>query len=93
VTNIFFSFHLHLQLDRHTPGVEVKIAALRQLYKGCKIIVGRDKLDKTKGVLPKVRSGASFTCCERCSSDKAGVSLKPSRGFSKNTPIGLAALS
>lgn len=28
--------------------------ALRRLYDGRKIIVGRDKLDPTKGVLPKV---------------------------------------
>lgn len=31
-----------------------KIEALRRLYAGKKIIVGRDKLDPTKGVLPKV---------------------------------------
>jgi trehalose 6-phosphate synthase/phosphatase len=42
------------QTQRQSAGVSAKIAALRQLYKGCKIIVGRDKLDKTKGVLPKV---------------------------------------
>ena len=38
-----------------SPGVGPKIEALRRLYDGKKIIVGRDKLDPTKGVLPKVR--------------------------------------
>jgi len=40
--------------DLQKPTVQPKIEALRQLYKGKKIIVGRDKLDWTKGVLPKV---------------------------------------
>lgn len=39
-----------------SPGVAPKIEALRRLYAGKKIIVGRDKLDPTKGVLPKVRN-------------------------------------
>jgi trehalose 6-phosphate synthase/phosphatase len=43
-----------VERDRKNPGVELKIAALRRLYAGKKIIVGRDKLDPTKGVLPKV---------------------------------------
>lgn len=41
--------------DLQKPTIQPKIDALRQLYKGKKIIVGRDKLDWTKGVLPKVR--------------------------------------
>lgn len=39
---------------RASPGVVPKIEALRRLYEGKKIIVGRDKLEPTKGVLPKV---------------------------------------
>lgn len=41
-------------LDSGLPGVEPKVAALRSLYEGKKIIVGRDKLDVVKGVLQKV---------------------------------------
>lgn len=40
--------------DKSAPGVQPKMEALRRLYDGRKIIVGRDKLDPTKGVLPKV---------------------------------------
>lgn len=40
--------------DLAKPAILPKIEALQQLYKGKKIIVGRDKLDWTKGVLPKV---------------------------------------
>lgn len=40
--------------DLQSLAVQPKIEALRQLYRGKKIIVGRDKLDWTKGVLPKV---------------------------------------
>ena len=36
------------------PGIIPKIEALRNLYEGKKIIVGRDKLDVVKGVLHKV---------------------------------------
>lgn len=42
-------------LDRSRPSVAPKIEALRSLYKGKKIIVGREKLDVSKGVLEKVR--------------------------------------
>lgn len=41
------------------PGVKPKMEALKKLYEGKKIIVGRDKLDPTKGVLPKVSSSHS----------------------------------
>ena len=43
-----------IEAEMKVDAVSPKIAALRQLYKGKKIIVGRDKLDSTKGVLPKV---------------------------------------
>ncbi|KAF7325351.1 Trehalose-6-phosphate phosphatase [Mycena venus] len=36
------------------PGITPKLEALRALYEGKKIIVGRDKLDVVKGVLQKV---------------------------------------
>lgn len=39
---------------RTRPGVKPKAEALRALYEGKKIIVGRDKLDVVKGVLQKV---------------------------------------
>ncbi|KAF8633173.1 hypothetical protein AX17_004674 [Amanita inopinata Kibby_2008] len=38
------------------PGIEPKLEALRTLYEGKKIIVGRDKLDVVKGVLQKLRA-------------------------------------
>ncbi|GAA5913724.1 uncharacterized protein JCM6883_000026 [Sporobolomyces salmoneus] len=49
-----------VEKDRKNPGVELKISALRRLYAGKKIIVGRDKLDPTKGVLPKLRAYERF---------------------------------
>jgi trehalose 6-phosphate synthase/phosphatase len=45
----------NVEQDRQSSGVGPKIEALRKMYAGKKIIVGRDKLDPTKGVLPKVR--------------------------------------
>src|SRR5258708_4491784 len=36
---------------RLLPGIAPKLEALRTLYEGKKIIVGRDKLDVVKGVL------------------------------------------
>jgi trehalose 6-phosphate synthase/phosphatase len=38
------------------PGIQPKLEALRTLYEGKKIIVGRDKLDVVKGVLQKLRA-------------------------------------
>jgi trehalose-6-phosphate synthase len=45
------------QLHNHRlrPGIQPKLEALRALYDGKKIIVGRDKLDVVKGVVQKVR--------------------------------------
>ena len=42
------------------PGIKPKLDALRTLYEGKKIIVGRDKLDVVKGVLQKVCFFFSF---------------------------------
>ncbi|BGP32992.1 hypothetical protein JCM10296v2_004780 [Rhodotorula toruloides] len=50
----------NVEQDRNSPGVRPKIEALRRLYAGKKIIVGRDKLDPTKGVLPKLRAFERF---------------------------------
>lgn len=52
--------------DLQKPTIPPKIDALRQLYKGKKIIVGRDKLDWTKGVLPKVRFLDSWRIGDHC---------------------------
>ncbi|KAI0703424.1 glycosyltransferase family 20 protein [Cytidiella melzeri] len=38
------------------PGIRPKLEALRALYEGKKIIVGRDKLDVVKGVVQKLRA-------------------------------------
>ncbi|CAK5262104.1 unnamed protein product [Mycena citricolor] len=38
------------------PGIEPKLDALRTLYEGKKIIVGRDKLDVVQGVLQKLKA-------------------------------------
>ncbi|GAA5824424.1 hypothetical protein JCM11251_000417 [Rhodosporidiobolus azoricus] len=50
----------NVEHDRQSPGVLPKIEALRKMYAGKKIIVGRDKLDPTKGVLPKLRAFERF---------------------------------
>ncbi|KAI8096191.1 glycosyltransferase family 20-domain-containing protein [Halteromyces radiatus] len=42
------------------PGVEPKMAAIREMYAGKKIIIGRDKLDSTKGVLQKLHAFEQF---------------------------------
>ncbi|KJA17600.1 glycosyltransferase family 20 protein [Hypholoma sublateritium FD-334 SS-4] len=42
--------------DITRPGIKPKLEALRNLYEGKKIIVGRDKLDVVKGVLQKLRA-------------------------------------
>jgi hypothetical protein len=39
---------------RLRPGIQPILEALRNLYEGKKIIVGRDKLDVVKGVIQKV---------------------------------------
>lgn len=42
------------------PGVQPKIDAIRDMYNGKKIIVGRDKLDSTKGILQKLQAFEGF---------------------------------
>ena len=41
---------------RLRPGIQPKMEAIRALYEGKKIIVGRDKLDVVKGVVQKLRA-------------------------------------
>jgi trehalose 6-phosphate synthase/phosphatase len=42
------------------PGVQPKMDAIRDMYSGKKIIVGRDKLDSTKGILQKLHAFETF---------------------------------
>ncbi|KAG0185999.1 threalose-6-phosphate phosphatase [Apophysomyces sp. BC1034] len=42
------------------PGVRPKMNAIRDMYTGKKIIIGRDKLDSTKGVLQKLHAFETF---------------------------------
>ncbi|CAO3587680.1 unnamed protein product [Absidia cylindrospora] len=42
------------------PGVGPKMAAIREMYAGKKIVIGRDKLDSTKGVLQKLHAFEQF---------------------------------
>ena len=51
-----FSFVYYKWFFRKRPGIIPKLEALRTLYEGKKIIVGRDKLEVVKGVLQKVSS-------------------------------------
>lgn len=45
---------------RHAPTVEPKMKAIRAMYANKKIIIGRDKLDSTKGVLQKLHGFEKF---------------------------------
>lgn len=42
--------------DCAAPGVGPKIQAIREMYKGKKIIIGRDKLDVVRGVVQKLQA-------------------------------------
>ncbi|PWN38014.1 uncharacterized protein FA14DRAFT_109657, partial [Meira miltonrushii] len=42
--------------DSAAPGVAPKIKAIREMYKGKKIIIGRDKLDVVRGVIQKLQA-------------------------------------
>ncbi|ORX62736.1 hypothetical protein DM01DRAFT_320421 [Hesseltinella vesiculosa] len=55
------AFPIGIDSDRvHTyckqPGVQPKMAAIRDMYSDKKIVIGRDKLDSTKGVLQKLNA-------------------------------------
>lgn len=45
-----------IELERQSSGVHPKMVALRKLYEGKKIVIGRDKLDPTKGVIHKLKA-------------------------------------
>ena len=53
ISSFLFSL-VNLGVFSKRPGIKPKLEALRNLYEGKKIIVGRDKLDVVKGVLQKV---------------------------------------
>lgn len=42
------------------PGIEVKMKAIKEMYAGKKIIVGRDRLDSVRGVMQKLRAFEAF---------------------------------
>ena len=48
--------------DLTRPGIGPKLEALKALYEGKKIIVGRDKLDVVKGVVQKVNQLCEVLC-------------------------------
>ncbi|KAI7867163.1 glycosyltransferase family 20-domain-containing protein [Spinellus fusiger] len=59
------AFPIGIDVDRvykfyQQPGVNPKMNAIRDTYAGKKIIVGRDKLDSTKGVLQKLYAFEKF---------------------------------
>ncbi|CAG8471397.1 13987_t:CDS:10 [Racocetra persica] len=49
-----------VEKQRKNPEVAPKIAALKELHSGKKIIVGRDKLDLVKGVIQKLHAFEKF---------------------------------
>ncbi|KAI7848536.1 glycosyltransferase family 20-domain-containing protein [Circinella umbellata] len=59
------TFPIGIDIDRvnrfrKQPGVQPKMDAIRSMYTDKKIIIGRDKLDQTKGVLQKLRAFEQF---------------------------------
>lgn len=75
--------------DLTRPGIGPKLEALRALYEGKKIIVGRDKLDVVKGVVQKVKTAALN---QSISADLLSLSFARLRSFSKITHSGWAML-
>lgn len=49
-----------VHMFRKQPSVLPKIESIREMYAGKKIIVGRDKLDSTKGILQKLHAFEKF---------------------------------
>ena len=49
-----------VDIRRNSPDVAAKVTSIRETYKGKKIIVGRDKLDVTKGVIQKLSAFEKF---------------------------------
>ncbi|KAF7727461.1 threalose-6-phosphate phosphatase [Apophysomyces ossiformis] len=59
------SFPIGIDIDRidrfrKQPGVQPKVDAIRSMYNGKKIIIGRDKMDSAKGILHKLRAYKKF---------------------------------
>lgn len=49
-----------LESNARSPGIEEKMRAIREMYAGKKIIVGRDRLDSVRGVMQKLRAFEAF---------------------------------
>ncbi|SNX85000.1 related to trehalose-6-phosphate phosphatase [Melanopsichium pennsylvanicum] len=64
VTNITYNpigiDSVKIAKDSSTEGVLPKIEAIREMYKGKKILVGRDKLDVVRGVVQKLQAFHKF---------------------------------
>lgn len=46
--------------EAFTPDVDSKVDAIRQAYKGKKIIIGRDRFDPVRGIIQKLRAFETF---------------------------------
>ena len=77
-------------VHRNRPGISPKMDALRNLYEGKKIIVGRDKLDVVKGILQKVANSLMRSSSPLYSQSR---SCAPLRNSCKTTQNGWATLS
>ena len=49
-----------LESSASHPGIEEKMKAIKEMYAGKKIIVGRDRLDSVRGVMQKLRAFEAF---------------------------------
>ncbi|KAF8449627.1 putative alpha,alpha-trehalose-phosphate synthase subunit TPS2 [Terfezia claveryi] len=49
-----------LESSASHPGIEEKMKAIKEMYAGKKIIVGRDRLDSVRGVMQKLRAFETF---------------------------------
>jgi len=49
-----------LESSASHPGIEEKMKAIKKMYAGKKIIVGRDRLDSVRGVMQKLRAFEAF---------------------------------
>ena len=49
-----------VEANSRQPGIEEKMKAIKEMYAGKKIIVGRDRLDSVRGVMQKLRAFEAF---------------------------------
>lgn len=49
-----------VRMYQSQPSVQPKVQSIREMYAGKKIIIGRDKLDSTKGILQKLHAFEKF---------------------------------